>query len=50
MSATVTLDTEQDPRAIVGTRVFDAPRNLVFDKGLVQTMTRLGQYLAAKAA
>lgn len=30
MSATVTLDTEHDPHTIVGTRVFDAPRALVF--------------------
>ena len=30
MSATNSLDLERDPRAIVGTRVFDAPRDLVF--------------------
>ena len=30
MSAANSLDLEQDPRSIVGTRVFDAPRQLVF--------------------
>ncbi len=30
MSATSNLDLEQDPRSIIGTRVFDAPREIVF--------------------
>ena len=30
MSATNSLDLDRDPRSIIGTRVFDAPRELVF--------------------
>jgi uncharacterized protein YndB with AHSA1/START domain len=30
MTATNSIDLEQDPRSIIGTRVFDAPRALVF--------------------
>ena len=30
MSATNSIDLERDPRSIIGTRVFDAPRELVF--------------------
>ena len=30
MTATNSVDLEQDPRSIIGTRVFDAPRDLVF--------------------
>jgi uncharacterized protein YndB with AHSA1/START domain len=31
MAARNSLDLRQDPRAIIGTRVFDAPRDLVFE-------------------
>jgi uncharacterized protein YndB with AHSA1/START domain len=30
VSATSNLDLEQDPRSIIGTRIFDAPREIVF--------------------
>jgi uncharacterized protein YndB with AHSA1/START domain len=30
VSATSSLDLERDPRSIIGVRVFDAPRELVF--------------------
>jgi uncharacterized protein YndB with AHSA1/START domain len=30
MSATLTLDTQQDPRALIATRIYAAPRDLVF--------------------
>ena len=31
MSEKNSIDLDQDPRAIVGTRVFDAPREIVFE-------------------
>ena len=44
MAARNSLDLDSDPRSIIGTRVFDAPRELVFaaftDKGRAQSVAK----------
>ncbi len=48
MAATPSIDLDSDPHTIIGMREFDAPRDGA-DKGLVQTLARLSEFVAAMA-
>jgi hypothetical protein len=47
VAAANSIDLDMDPRSIIGSRVFNAPRDL---EGLVQTMARHAEHIEARAA